>query len=61
MRKPPFALAPSALASALLLWPAERAVGSQDLTAATGALKRMSIEELMDIEVTSVSHGSQTL
>jgi iron complex outermembrane receptor protein len=61
MRRPPYALAPSALASALLLWPAEHAVASQDLTASTGALKRLSIEELMDIEVTSVSRSAEAL
>src|SRR5687768_8945741 len=61
MRKPPYALAPSALATALLLCPAKHAVASQDLTASTGALKRLSIEELMDIEVTSVSRTAEIL
>jgi iron complex outermembrane recepter protein len=61
MRKPPYALAPSALATALLLCAAEHAVAAQDLTASTGALKRLSIEQLMDIEVTSVSRSPETL
>jgi iron complex outermembrane receptor protein len=61
MRTIPHALAPSALATALLLCPAGHALASQDLTASTGALKRLSIEELMDIEVTSVSRTEETL
>ena len=61
MRKIPDALAPSALATALLLCPTGHAAASQDLTASTGALKRLSIEELMDIEVTSVSRTAETL
>ena len=61
MRKIPDALAPSALATALLLCPTGHAAASQDMTAATGALKRLSIEELMDIEVTSVSRTAETL
>ena len=60
MRKFPNALAPSALATALLLCPTDRVVAAQDLTAST-ALKRLSIEELMDIEVTSVSRTAETL
>ena len=43
MRKIPDALAPSALATALLLCPSGRAAASQDLTAST-ALERLSIE-----------------
>ncbi|HET9447157.1 MAG TPA: TonB-dependent receptor [Steroidobacteraceae bacterium] len=54
------ALVPSALATALSLGVGQ-AVASQDLTASTGALKRLSIEELMDIEVTSVSRSAETL
>jgi iron complex outermembrane receptor protein len=54
------ALVPSALATALALC-AGQAVAAQDLTASTGALKRLSIEELMDIEVTSVSRSAETL
>jgi iron complex outermembrane receptor protein len=61
MRKIPDALAPSALATALLLCPTGHAAASQDMTASTGALKRLSIEELMDIEVTSVSRTAETL
>jgi iron complex outermembrane receptor protein len=61
MRKIPDALPPSALATALLLCSTGHAVASQDMTASTGALKRMSIEELMDIEVTSVSRTAETL
>ena len=61
MRKIPDALAPSALATALLLCPTGHAAASQDMTASTGALKRLSIEELMDIEVTSVSRAAETL
>jgi iron complex outermembrane recepter protein len=61
MRKIPDALASSALTTALLLSPAGCAVAAQDLAASTGALKRLSIEELMDIEVTSVSRTAETL
>jgi iron complex outermembrane receptor protein len=61
MRKIPDALAPSALVTALLLCPTGHAAASQDMTASTGALKRMSIEELMDIEITSVSRSPETL
>jgi iron complex outermembrane receptor protein len=61
MGKIPDALAPSALATALLLCPAGHAVAAQDMTAGTGALKSLSIEELMDIEVTSVSRTAETL
>ncbi len=60
MRTIPNALVHSALATALSLC-AGHAVASQDLTASTGALKRLSIEELMDIEVTSVSRFAETL
>jgi len=55
------ALAPSALATALLLGPAGPAAAAQNVTASTGELKRLSIEELMDIEVTSVSRTPETL
>jgi len=61
MRKIPDALAPSALATALLLCPTGHAAASQDLTGSTGALKRLSIEQLMDIEVTSVSRSPEAL
>ena len=61
MHTTPHALASPALATALLLCTAGHAVASQDLTASTGALKRLSIEELMDIEVTSVSRSAETL
>ena len=57
----PQALAPSALATALLLCPAGNAAAMQDVASSTGALKRLSIEELMDIEVTSVSRSAETL
>ena len=57
----PQALAPSALATALLLCPAGNAAAMQDVASSTGALKRLSIEELMDIEVTSVSRTAETL
>src|SRR4029453_1515440 len=45
---------------ALLLCVCGRAAAAQDF-ASTGALKRMSIEELMDIEVTSVSRTAESL
>lgn len=61
MRTTPQALAPSALATALMLCPAGHAAAMQDVASATGALKRLSIEELMDIEVTSVSRTAETL
>src|SRR5688572_155925 len=61
MQTTPHALASPALATALLLCTAGHAVASQDITASTGALKRLSIEELMDIEVTSVSRSAETL
>src|SRR5688500_6120210 len=60
MRKIPDARAPSALATALLLCPTGHAAASQDMTAST-ALKRLSIEQLMDIEITSVSRSPETL
>jgi iron complex outermembrane receptor protein len=49
------------LATAVLLCPLGHAVAAQDVVASTGALKRLSIEELMDIEVTSVSRTAETL
>jgi iron complex outermembrane receptor protein len=61
MRNIPHALVPSALATALALSAAGPAAASQDLVASTGELKRLSIEELMDIEVTSVSRTPETL
>jgi iron complex outermembrane receptor protein len=61
MRKIPDVLAPSALATALLLCPTGHAAAAQDMTASTGALKRLSIEQLMDIEVTSVSRSPEAL
>ena len=60
MGKIPRALAPPALATALLL-SGEPADASQDVASTTGALKHLSIEELMDIEVTSVSRAPETL
>ena len=57
MRTISHALAPSALATALLFAAAGHATGSGD----TSSLKRLSIEELMDIEVTSVSRSAETL
>jgi iron complex outermembrane receptor protein len=60
MRTTRHALVSPALASALLLCSAE-AAASQDLASTAGALKHLSIEELMDIEVTSVSRGPETL
>lgn len=57
----PNALAPSALATTLLLCSAQPAVASQDVASTTGALKHLSIEQLMDIEVTSVSRAPETL
>lgn len=57
MRTIPHALAPSALATALLLSATGHAAGSGD----SSSLKRLSIEELMDIEVTSVSRSAETL
>jgi len=61
MHKIPHALAPSALATALVLSPATPAGASQDIAASTSELKRLSIEQLMDIEVTSVSRTPETL
>src|SRR5262245_60034137 len=61
MRSIPNALAPSALATALVLCAAEPAAASQDVAATTGALKHLSIEQLMDIEVTSVSRTPEAL
>ena len=61
MGKIPRALAPPALATALLLCSGEPADASQDVASTTGALKHLSIEELMDIEVTSVSRAPETL
>lgn len=61
MRTTRHALAPPALATALLLCSAEPAAASQDVAASAGALKHLSIEELMDIEVTSVSRAPETL
>ncbi|HEV8331883.1 MAG TPA: TonB-dependent receptor [Steroidobacteraceae bacterium] len=52
---------PQALATALLLCSVEPAAASQDGASTTGALKHLSIEELMDIEVTSVSRAPETL
>jgi Outer membrane receptor for ferrienterochelin and colicins len=60
MRTTRHALVSPALASALLLCSAE-AAASQDLASTAGALKHLSIEELMDIEVTSVSRAPETL
>ncbi|HEY7641000.1 MAG TPA: TonB-dependent receptor [Steroidobacteraceae bacterium] len=60
MRTIPNALAHPALATALLLC-AAAAAASQDGAATTGALKHLSIEQLMDIEVTSVSRAPETL
>lgn len=60
MRTIPPALAASALATALLLCPTGYAAAMQDASS-TGVLKRLSIEELMDIEVTSVSRTPETL
>jgi iron complex outermembrane receptor protein len=60
MRKIPRALAPSALATTLALCAADPAAASQD-TVSAGELKRLSIEQLMDIEVTSVSRAPETL
>jgi iron complex outermembrane receptor protein len=50
-----------ALATALLLCSAESAAASQDEASSATALKHLSIEQLMDIEVTSVSRGPETL
>jgi len=61
MRTIPHALAPSALATALLLCAGEPAEASQDVASTTGALKHLSIEQLMDIEVTSVSRAPEAL
>jgi iron complex outermembrane recepter protein len=61
MRKIPHAPAPAALVTALLLCSSEPAAASQDVASTTGALKHLSIEELMDIEVTSVSRTPETL
>jgi iron complex outermembrane receptor protein len=55
------ALAPPALATALLLCRPGYAFPLEDDTASAGALKRLSIEELMDIEVTSVSRTAENL
>ena len=60
MRTARHALASPALASALLLCSAE-AAASQDVASIAGALKHLSIEELMNIEVTSVSRAPETL
>jgi iron complex outermembrane recepter protein len=60
MRTTAPALAPSALATALLLATAGHAAASEG-TASSGALKGLSIEELMDIEVTSVSRTAEAL
>ena len=57
----PRALAPPALATALLLCSSEPAEASQDVPSTTGVLKHLSIEQLMDIEVTSVSRAPETL
>lgn len=57
MRTISHALAPPALATALWFSAAGHATGSGD----TSSLKRLSIEELMDIEVTSVSRTAETL
>jgi len=57
----PRALAPPALATALLLCSSEPAEASQDVASTTGVLKHLSIEQLMDIEVTSVSRAPETL
>lgn len=61
MRTTRHALAPPALATALLLCSPEPAAASQDVASTAGALKHLSIEELMDIEVTSVSRAPETL
>ena len=61
MHKSAHALAPPALLAALLLCPTGQAVAAEDTAASTSALKRLSIEELMDIEVTSVSRAPETL
>ena len=50
-----------ALATALLLCSVEPAAASQVEASTTGALKHLSIEQLMDIEVTSVSRAPETL
>src|SRR6201991_4346379 len=52
---------PQALATALLVCSAEAAAANQDPASTTTALKHLSIEELMDIEVTSVSRTPETL
>ena len=61
MRMIAYAPAPAALTIALLLCPGERAAASQDVASTTGALKHLTIEQLMDIEVTSVSRAPETL
>ena len=53
-------LVPSALATALLISPAGPAA-AQNVIASNGDLKRLSVEQLMDIEVTSVSRTAEAL
>jgi iron complex outermembrane receptor protein len=60
MRKIPYALVPSALATALALCRCETAA-AQGVPALASELKHLSIEQLMDIEVTSVSRAPETL